>query len=370
MLLIFSNKNNQTVHFHIIGDLHLWEQNIRSHKNYVKECIDTVMLLRQYLVDKRKEHPRDLHYLIFLGDIFHRGFSNENKTVYNLYYQKFMELRSLTDDMFCVVGNHELNFPLNNPFWSLISTIEEDVQLRYVPDILGLYPIIRVIDNIQVNNSVLIFQHFDTFNNFNLDYIDYKNKFLFAHEIYMNAGLLNLIESELGENQKYRYIKYSNIIDNDPNLSIYNEAFMGHIHSIIGDWKIFWDNKHSTGLHYLGSQIPVTKDEYLYTPDYRYIKDLTIDSAGNYIIQTKSYQIPTASEALNISKIKQAEVAYKKTKDKKDLFKKHSNIKFNGQDPLELLAKEFSDDLGMFETFKLLETGVKPDELQKRLSQY
>lgn len=366
----FNNKNKKKVHFHIIGDLHLWDKNIRSHINYIAECKFTLNKIKSHLKKAREDYPNDLHYLIFLGDIFHKGFNSEEQIFYGLYYQLFLELRSLVDDMFAVVGNHELNFAKGNPFWTLISELEEGLTFNTYYESFGLYPVIRVLKSIEINNSLIQFQHFNTTVDTNELFNNYKNKFLISHEIYMNQSLLSLIESELGENQKYKYIKYSTITDDDPNISPYNECFLGHIHSIIGDWRIRWSNNTTTGLHYLGSQIPVSKDEYLYTPAYRYIKDLMIEPNGDYVIRTDKYLIPPVEKTLRYNQIKKSEISYQKTKEKKELFKKHKNIKFNGQDPIEVLTKEYSNDIEMLDVFQKLETGIKPEILQNRLRFY
>jgi len=368
--MIFNNVKNKTTHFHIVGDLHLWDKNIRSHVNYIKECVITLKKIISHIKEAKEKYPNDLHYIILLGDIFNREFSNNERIYFNLYYQYFLIIRGIVNDIFCVVGNHEQNYPRNNPFWNLISQIEENVELHNSHSVFGLLPILRVVDNIEINNCLLQFQHFGEQAKLDINFNKYRSKFLFAHEIYMNSQLLSVIENELGENQKYKYIKWMEILEDDYRICNYDECFMGHIHSIIGDWRIRWNNGELTGLHYLGSQIPVSKDEYIHTPNYRYIKDLIIAPNGEFNIQTDKYLITPINEALKINQIKKDEVAYEKVKEKKQLFQKHKDIKFNGQDPIEILTKEYENDIEKLEVFNKLETGIIPDKLKSRMILY
>ena len=112
------------------------------------------------MVEHMVQLPGD-KIIIFPGDIFHRGFVSISAMTRVL--SLFMEMNRLTDNhVYSCVGNHELSYRVNNPFWMMA----KDNTGRY-PEMHGLEaygiisPGIQIVDNLTVGPLDFIFGHYE-----------------------------------------------------------------------------------------------------------------------------------------------------------------------------------------------------------------
>ena len=263
--------------FIIVTDLHLWSKNIANRKNYTKECIYNMTQL-QIVVKKvlQKKKPSQKVYIVFLGDVFHHG--EPSPTEYNNWVQVFTVLRALVNGMFAVVGNHEITYEVDNPFWGLVSEIKSPQLLRRGLQPKGSLPIINLVDHIDVFDTRLHFNHFNT----NIYDVVPTENILFAHNYWATEGILKSYEKQLDEKALKRYSKGSIITETSP-IRFFKHCFFGHNHLIYGDFQVGWksDIYDDTQLHYLGSFGLTKRNEVLKSGGYRKFAILTVNQNGS-----------------------------------------------------------------------------------------
>lgn len=252
--------------FIIITDLHDSYKGKDNRYDYLgeiaevkKKIIDTIMNYRNndYLVS-----------LIFLGDIFDMGYKDIFSAIKANNF--FIILSQLTENIYSVVGNHELSYYSNNPFYTLLGDIRSE-KIRKIKNKIwkpiGLLPIIEVIDELDVGDTVFHFNHYDT----------YINR---PHENRINIGLFHqsIVNSEILNDMrmKLKREEFHGVTTTDfktvPLFRGYQYAFFGHAHKLYGTWNWIDDTTgDKTVLSYLAS---LGRPNYLEVNDNNLERDL------------------------------------------------------------------------------------------------
>src|SRR5574344_1787334 len=109
MRLAIKNLNTDV---HVIPDMHLWSQNIRTIRSMTS---DNEMYCKEILsMVKSSVNPT----VIFAGDLYHREINSTDDGYRMSEFPR--KINEITDGRsFSVLGNHELTYRKNNVFWNI-----------------------------------------------------------------------------------------------------------------------------------------------------------------------------------------------------------------------------------------------------------
>ena len=231
--------------FLIITDLHASYRNKNSRHDYLNEI--------DYVIDNLfkiiESYPYDNVYLIFLGDVVDNSYKDQAKAVYlnNL----FVLLLNKVKGIYFTVGNHEMTYYRDNPFWTLFNTIESEELKKVMTKSWqpkGLLNLGHIVDRLEFGEVVFNFNHHPTRV---LDAIPAKINIGFFHKDIVSKAIVEdmKINNELDIFEvKPTYVEKSNL------LRGYQYCFFGHVHKIYGRW-IYEDEQtqEKTLLCYLAS---------------------------------------------------------------------------------------------------------------------
>ena len=200
--------------YHILSDLHFaWTINAR--KNYTLEIMSVVESLIKQLDAYEKRGYKN--HLLLLGDFFHRGFSDPSEAMSALEFTRM--LFSNFASVYAVIGNHELSFYKNNPFWYLVSEIKDEDVLKLHKKLKqpkGFQSDVKIVDFLRDGEVVFSFNHYDT----NVKIPDPTAN--------VNIGLFH--QNIASKNLPIVWETYKDIDDAEEFIG-YNYLFIGHNHS-------------------------------------------------------------------------------------------------------------------------------------------
>lgn len=339
---------NKASRFFVIPDTHFWCKNIANRKDYVSECNRIYDSIFNFVKDNQSTKT----YIVFLGDMFHGKF--QDNINYIEWFQKIQVLRAVCNGIFSVVGNHEITYREQNPFWSLVSDVESDLvnQMGLIGN--GDLPIIRIPDTLEIYNTQLIFNHFGT----PIIKPNMVNNILFCHNYWMTKQLSDSLYRLNIAQVNNKYVKYNEICEGCSLMS-FNEAFFGHNHMLIGDYRFDWDTvEYHTNAHFCGSLGLTNINEVLYTEPLRKLYYIDIDE-NHYTINDLKIELPKYdTETLNVAKVSENQEKYKAAKYKKSLIKKYD---LTMMDPVSAIREDLSNDILTLELFDNLGRGGTPE---------
>lgn len=356
------NLIDKPSNFLIIPDMHIWDKNISSRKDYVQECVDNFNNLISIVGQIKSNIDSEKLYLVFLGDVFHNGFKNLSSL--NYWIQQFTILRSMCNSIFCVVGNHEMHYVKNNPLWSLTNGISSSYINAKGFKADGVLPIIQIPDEINIFNYSLQFNHFER----NIAVPDSsKTNILFSHNSWMNNTLFKSLES-LGNTQiSNRYMNYNEITE-DCALKYFNCAFFGHNHLLLGDYEFEWEHilkERATTVYFCGSIGLTNRNEVSATKRYRVLPLLHLDASGIPVVKKYTLNLSGESDSvLDLEAIDDSMKNYEASKFRKALIKKYN---LTNLDPIQAIIDDLANDVEKIEMFNLLEQGGVPLWLEQMM---
>lgn len=232
----------------IITDLHLSGSNLRGRYDYLKEVSYVISKIIELGNKYRAEGYTEVN-LIFLGDIVDRSYKDLTKGIYT--NNIFVAFLNIFNNMFSVVGNHELSYYTDNPFWTLMESISsnkiETIKNKtWQPQ--GFIQLINVVDRLECGDVVFHFNHSNV--GISVPEKDKINIGLFHQDIIAKAiteEMKNQFGMDIFEVQP-RYFDKTSV------LYGYDYAFFGHMHKVYGHWTYICDStKYKTELFYLAS---------------------------------------------------------------------------------------------------------------------
>lgn len=227
--------------FLVVSDLHLSGSKKENRVSYDNEIIFVFKKITS-LVEKYKAEDCKVN-VIFLGDIFDRSYKTPHK--YGTDSSFFILLDSLCENLYSVVGNHELTFYVNNPFWTLVNEVDSPklMDTKYNVQPLGYASTIKIRDRLQIGNTMFHFNHYGCTDNSAEP--GFVNIGLYHKSIY-NKVLLEDARSKGLEVEYAEKVSHQDI----PTLLKYDYAFLGHMHWFYGTW--LEDGTYIYGLGSLG----------------------------------------------------------------------------------------------------------------------
>jgi hypothetical protein len=233
---------NQAV-FLVVTDLHKSEKNLDNRYDYVGEVMYSV---KQLLLVLDKYKDCDCLSVLWLGDIFHNSYRTPAESGSDV--SLMARIGDHCDYMYSVVGNHELTYYRDNPFWSLVNSIDSEavkgiVNKNWQPR--GYKDIITILDYLVVGDVCFYFNHYGC-----------DNLVAKRHGEKVSIGLYHkpICTPDIYTDMKLTYgtsMWEHDSIDFQSNdiFGRYDWVFLGHYHSIYGKWKL----GDSTNVYYLAS---------------------------------------------------------------------------------------------------------------------
>lgn len=291
----------------IITDTHFTYKNKPNRHNYlfetdyVKEKIDSIG--RDYL--SRGYNP----ILISLGDVYDNSFKDVNKAMEEqdeMYNRK----KNIFKKMFSVLGNHDLHFPKDNPFWTLVS--EESVNVNNMPSTKfkprGKVGIIDVVDRLVDGDVVFNFNHYSAKI---LEPVEGKiNIGLFHQDIVCSPAIRSAIDKGLNP-----YQSKAIMLDDKDVLVGYNYSFFGHFHKYYGIWEI----DGGRFIYYLGSLVRPNHEEVSDNFLERNIPVILVEDGEFKGVEHNLFNLPSRSISVIDVIVKDQQEKRKKTKERKIL---------------------------------------------------
>ena len=219
-------------HVFIIPEPHMWDKSFKNRKNYAEE----IQGYMHTLVDMIEKYDGE-KIIIFPGDIFHRSYAGIDGIVsaFNL----FKELNILTNgNVYSCVGNHELSYSANNPFWILA----EDNTARFV----GLHgikafgtmrPGIKIVDELDVGPIQFMFGHYDRKD---LVVTSDKDIVYISHNSLIEPEIDEYIRNKFNKPTQTEYMHTVGLRSGEgiPISPALKYVFVGHMHTFYGKFDV------------------------------------------------------------------------------------------------------------------------------------
>ncbi len=208
----------------LVTDLHC-DTEKANRINYFGEVVNSMQDIINIADSYRKQgySPR----LILLGDVFDGGIANPSDAMQLM--EVFHYFCSMFDKTWSVVGNHELSFITNNPFWFLVTTIEDD-ELSRVKKLIqphGLTQCITVPSTIVDGDTTFYFNHYG----------------IPPHVPQATGTRIGLFHQNVGSNDICKMWGTFDNVEDAAYIQGYNYSFFGHTHLAKGR---YWLNKEHT----------------------------------------------------------------------------------------------------------------------------
>lgn len=226
----------------VVTDLHC-DIEKANRLNYFGEVLNAMQDIMKFASEYRERNysPK----LIFLGDVFDAGMANPSDAMQLM--EVFYYFCSAFDNVWSVVGNHEISYAKNNPFWFLVSEVSDDALFklkRYIQP-RGLNSRIDVPDKIVDGNTAIYFNHFGV-----------EPKVPTDGEV-----KIGLFHQNVGSNEICKMWGTFDDVEEASYVQAYNYSFFGHMHLAKGE---FWLNEgHTCKGEWLGTIGRTKVDEIL-----------------------------------------------------------------------------------------------------------
>ncbi len=219
-------------HVFIIPEPHLWDKTFKNRVNYpgeISACLSSIIEMIK-AVDGDK-------IIIFPGDIFHRGYGDINGLV--AAFNLFKELNAITEgNVYSCVGNHELSYTDNNPFWILAEDQTERYEYLHGLKAFGaMQPGIKIVDSLDIGPLSFIFGHF---NRDDFDISSEKEIVLISHNAIAEPEIVTYMNQKYNDDTKVEYMHPVGVREGKyiPLLSNLKYIFVGHMHTYFGKFNV------------------------------------------------------------------------------------------------------------------------------------
>lgn len=324
----------------VITDLHKYYKDKIARTNYVKEI--------DYVEDKIKElisYYKSMGYnviLIFLGDIFDSSYREVGASLE--VQPAFYKLATTVKSVFSVVGNHELTYRNNNPFWYLINNIKS-ANLKNLDKKYKLtksdYGCINICDKLIDGEVEFLFNHYSTgIQKPSDDKVSiglFHQDVLFRH-VLDDAKTHNREVFELNEEIMKEKYKYVYLTDELNPLIGYKVCMFGHQHKLYGEWV---DNDNNLSLLYLASLGRTNHTEVLDSFLERDIPAVIVETGKFIKLEHNKFNLIGRKECINEDIVKINRTKYERSKEKKELKKYVEKT----DDPVSSVKAHFNNPL-------------------------
>lgn len=340
----------------VIPDLHMWNGNLANRFDYQKEiawaCERVIAIAIKY-----KKAGYNI-VTIYGGDIYHRGYRSieealRDSNFFHLWGNKFGE-------QYVVVGNHELTYTKNNPFYSLVSEVNSTTLKsisRCIMPVKGVYPVFKVQDTLEDGEVVFTFNHYKT--GVKPPIPGKINVGIFHQEI-CSPQIAEETKKMLKQEQGYVVSPKCQSFDV---LSGYQYSFLCHMHKVVGIWGRP-DGSVVAGLGSLGrTNVTEVNNDFLT----RIVPVVKVEDGKITGVEAEQFDLMPYEECVNVRTLKVARDKYEVQKVAKEA-KSYRPVFDDPIHDLDLYLQE--NEFARHVMFGVLEGTNNYDlELQKRMQE-
>ncbi len=347
----------------IVPEPHIFDKSFQNRYSYRKE-IETYLYQVKAMAKQYKDAGEKV-YIIFMGDVFHMGFSKMVPLVANLDWFKNLE-QEFEGNVYSLIGNHELSYPQNNPFWMLADFDSKwYTSYKAIPG-FGTAPCVKVRDELVVDNTLFIFGHYHR-EEFDYDFSQYDDVQFLTHNSIMDKEVVNVIKDQFHRDPKMEYagggvtsIRQKGSIPLSSKLS---HMYVGHMHTA---YSHFFVEEDVDGVHldfelrYLGS---LGRTNHAEVNDEDLVRSIPVVDTITHSVEYLELVLWSRSQCVKEEVVEKSQYAYQKTKAIKRL--RQSNMSM--QSPIDGIREWLSQSPADLELFNKLYYDEPIPELEKLL---
>ena len=345
----------------IIPEPHIWDKSFKNRYDYqgeIQEYLSTLVDIISQM-DGNK-------IVIFPGDVFHRSFSSVSAVTQTL--SLFMHLNEITNNqVYSCVGNHELSYSMNNPFWMLAQDSTDRYQeMQGLNAYSVINPGIKVVDLLEVGPLNFIFGHYGrTDYNYQSD----KDCVLITHNSVLESSIDEAVNKMHETESTAQYMGVQMLLSSSsiPLTDKLKYVFVGHMHTYHSTFDVdeTVDSVHLCFLlQYLGSLGRTAVSEINDKDLSRTIPVFSI-SGDSYTYKPLTIQLKSYSEIVKDDVVRANKENYSMTKAVKEL--EHTNV--FGETPLECIERHLQGSPEMLTLFsRVYHNSINP-EIQELLKE-
>ena len=302
----------------IVTDLHL-DFSKANRLNYFGEILNAMQDIMN-IAKKYKDQGYNV-YQCLLGDVFDGSFSNPSEAMQAI--EIFRYYCNVFNSTWSVVGNHEITYAKDNPFWFLVSEIT-DVALLGVRRFLqprGLQPTISVVDKFEDGEVSFYFNHFGT-----------------SAKVPDAIGVrIGLFHQNVGSNEICKMWGTFDNVEEASYIQGYNYCFFGHMHLAKG--KYILNEAETCRGEWLGTIGRTKVDEIIDDSLDVNIPAIKVEDGKFQGIDDNSITLLNSKECIDYVKL----TAYKKSRKVIEEREKNTPNKYKGVSLFDTLQGSFVD---------------------------
>lgn len=267
----------------IVPDLH-YTVNKEHRYNYLGEVMSVLVQITG--VREKYEKQGYAVNLIFLGDVIDGPITQAEDAMrcQNL----FRYYCSLFKNVYCVLGNHEANNVVSNPFWFLISELEDEalhgVNKALQPQ--GVEPVMRLPSTLQDGEVTFYFNHFGL-----------------NPKVPTTDGVaIGLFHQNVGSNDICKMWGTFTDVEEAAFMRAYNWSFFGHMHLALG--RFYLNAEHTCIGEWLGTCVGTNVTEVETLPRECNIPAVLVEDGKFIEVQDNHINRSDPKSAIDYAKLK------------------------------------------------------------------
>lgn len=216
----------------LVTDLHYAE--VKANRvDYYAEVLGVIKRLLE--IKDQYAHMDYTVRLVLLGDVVDSSMANPEEAMRCV--DMFRYIASEFDQIYSVLGNHEETYITNNPFWFLVSSLDDEA-LHIIPRALqpkSVYPCIVVPDTLTDGEVTFYFNHYGI-----------------PPKVPHSGGVaVGLFHQNVGSNDICKMWGTFDNVEEASYVQAYNYCFFGHMHMAYG--KYYLNESETCVCEWLGS---------------------------------------------------------------------------------------------------------------------
>lgn len=296
----------------IVPDLHAWDKSVSSFNNYVMEVKGYFSKIRLEIIKMYNEGVEIT--LVIGGDFFERSFTNFREGMY--WNNTMLEVRGFVERIVAVLGNHEMTYSKDNPFWHLVQNIDSEfLKNNYNLTTFSSLPIIEMVDTLELGAGTLL--HMGHYGRKKITLTEeqkLKKNILVTHNDVVMPVVCEVLKRR-GQDLLEKYIQYENA---ESWIGQFDEVYVAHMHSAYSTFMM-QSERGITRINWIASLGRPNSRDVRDTDLERTIHKLWYTETGEYVTDDSfKIQLLNRVEALNLAKVEENQKAYQDRKEIKE----------------------------------------------------